>query len=90
MITAIVLISVTRSKINEIAEELTEIEGISEVYSVSGDFDIVAMLRVKTNEDLADIVTKKITKIDGIIKTQTMLAFMAYSKHDLESMFGLD
>ena len=90
MITAIVLISVTRSKINEIAEELTEIKGISEVYSVSGDFDIVAMLRVMTNEDLADIVTKKITKINGIIKTQTMLAFMAYSKHDLETMFGLD
>ena len=64
-------------------------DGISEVYSVSGNFDLVAIVRVKTNEELADLVTKKMLAIEGIIKTETMLAFQAFSRHDLEAMFAL-
>jgi len=89
MVTSIILLNVERNKINEIAEQLQEIDGISEVYSVSGNFDLVAIVRVKTNEELADLVTKKMLAIEGIIKTETMLAFQAFSRHDLEAMFAL-
>ena len=89
MVTSIILLNVERNKINEIAEQLQEMDGISEVYSVSGNFDLVAIVRVKTNEELADLVTKKMLAIEGIIKTETMLAFQAFSRHDLEAMFAL-
>jgi len=87
MVTSIILINAERGLINEIAENLQEIPGISEVYSVSGNYDLVAIVRVKTNDDLAHLVTKQMLAIDGIVKTETMLAFQAYSRHDLESMF---
>ncbi|WP_448871799.1 Lrp/AsnC family transcriptional regulator [Desulfobulbus propionicus] len=87
MVTSIILINAERNRINEVAEKLQEINGISEVYSVSGKYDLVAIVRVKTNEDLADLVTKQMLAMDGIIKTETMLAFQAYSRHDLEAMF---
>ena len=89
MVTSIILLNVERNKINEIADQLQEMDGISEVYSVSGNFDLVAIVRVKTNEELADLVTKKMLAIEGIIKTETMLAFQAFSRHDLEAMFAL-
>ncbi|WP_306549196.1 Lrp/AsnC family transcriptional regulator [Desulfobulbus sp.] len=89
MVTSIILINAQRNKINEVAEKLQEIAGISEVYSVSGKYDLVAIIRVKTNDDLAELVTKKMLAIDGIGKTETMLAFQAYSRHDLESMFAV-
>ncbi|MBN2809669.1 MAG: Lrp/AsnC ligand binding domain-containing protein [Deltaproteobacteria bacterium] len=89
MVTSIVLINTERTKINEVAEQLTEIEGISEVYSVSGNYDLIAIVRVRSNEDLADLVTKKLLSIDTILKSETMLAFKAYSRHDLESMFAI-
>ena len=89
MVTSIILLNVERNKINEIAEQLQEMDGISEVYSVSGNFDLVAIVRVKTNEELADLVTKKMLAIEGILKTETMLAFQAFSRHDLEAMFAL-
>ena len=89
MVTSIILINAQRNKINEIAEKLQEIAGISEVYSVSGKFDLVAIIRVKTNDDLAELVTKKMLATDGIGKPETMLAFQAYSRHDLESMFAV-
>jgi DNA-binding Lrp family transcriptional regulator len=87
MVTSIILINAERNRINEVAEKLQEINGISEVYSVSGKYDLVAIVRVKTNEDLADLVTKQMLAMDGIVKTETMLAFQAYSRHDLEAMF---
>ena len=89
MVTSIILLNVERSKINEAAEKLAEMEGISEAYSVSGRYDIIAIARVKSNDDLADLVTNKLIKIESIIKTETMLSFRAYSRHDLESMFGI-
>ena len=89
MVTSIILINAQRNKINEVAEKLQEIAGISEVYSVSGKYDLVAIIRVKTNDDLAELVTKKMLAFDGIGKRETMLAFQASSRHDLESMFAV-
>jgi DNA-binding Lrp family transcriptional regulator len=89
MVTAIVLMQVERKEINQVAEVLAETSGITEVYSVSGKYDLVAIVRVKNNDDLADLVTRKILQIEAISKTETMLAFKAYSKHDLEAMFNL-
>lgn len=89
MITSIILMNVERNKINTVAERLTEIAGISEVYSVSGQYDLITIARVRTNDDLANLVTKQILQIEDITKTETMLAFQAYSKHDLEAMFNV-
>lgn len=89
MINAFVLMSADRTKINAIAEELTNVEGVSEVYSVAGGYDIIAVIRVAKNEDLAEIVTNRMIKIEGILKTQTLIAFRAFSRHDLESMFSV-
>ena len=89
MVTSIILINVERSSINETAEKLAEMEGISEVYSVSGNFDLIAVVRVQSNEELSKLVTQKMLKISAILKTETMLAFKAYSRHDLEAMFSI-
>lgn len=89
MVTSIILINTERTKINEVAEQLAEMEGISEVYSVSGNYDLIALVRVKSNDDLATLVTKKLLSIDSILKSETMLAFKAFSRHDLEAMFAV-
>ncbi len=92
MVNAIVLLKVEREKVNDVAEALVDIKGVSEVYSVSGRYDLVAIIRVKNNDDLADTVTNHMRKLNRILSTETMLAFKAYSRHDLEGMFsiGLD
>lgn len=89
MVTSIILINVERTKINEVAEQLAEIEGISEVYSVSGKYDLVAIARVPSNDDLASLVTENLLGIAAILKSETMLAFKAFSRHDLEAMFSV-
>ncbi|MCL1980308.1 MAG: Lrp/AsnC ligand binding domain-containing protein [Proteobacteria bacterium] len=89
MVTAIILINAERNRINQVAENMQAISGISEVYSVSGKYDLIAIIRVKTNDDLADLVTRGLLALDGIVKTETMLAFQAYSRHDLEAMFSV-
>lgn len=89
MITALILINTERTKIKQVAESLADIEAISEVYSVSGNYDLVAVVRVKTNDDLADLVTETLGGVDGIEHTETMLAFRVYSRHDLEAIFSL-
>lgn len=89
MVTSIILINAERNKINAVAEQLQAITGISEVYSVSGKYDLIAIVRVKTNDDLANLVTKQMLAIEGIVKTETMLAFQAFSRHDLEAMFAV-
>ena len=89
MVTSIILMNVERTKINRVAEQLVELDGISEVYSVSGRYDLVAIARLKSNDELAALVTGKMRDIQGIGKTETMLAFKAFSRHDLESMFSL-
>jgi Transcriptional regulators len=87
MVTSIILINAEREKINDVAAQLAGIEGISEAYSVSGQYDIIAIARVPAAEDLAQLVTSKLLGISAITKTETLLAFKAYSRHDLESMF---
>ena len=89
MVTAIILINVKRDRINEIADQLADIKEISEVYSVTGIFDLVAIVRTKSNDAIADLVTQHLAGIEGIEKTDTMLAFKAYSRHDLEAMFSI-
>ena len=89
MVTAIVLINVERGLVPEVGNRLSEMDGISEVYSVSGDFDLVALIRVASNEVLATLVTDSIAQVDGIEHTHTMLAFHVYSRHDLEAMFSI-
>ncbi len=89
MVTAIVLLNVERTRINSVAEKLVGMGGISEVYSVAGEYDLAAVIRVKNNEALADLVTSGMLKIEGITKSKTLIAFRAYSKHDLETMFSV-
>jgi DNA-binding Lrp family transcriptional regulator len=89
MVTTLVLINVSHGAINQVAEQLAGLEGISEVYSVAGRYDLVALIRVKTNEQMADLITNKMLKVEGIEKTETLIAFRAYSRHDLEAMFSL-
>lgn len=87
MVSAIVLLVTERDRVNEVAEQLTDIKGISEVFSVAGRYDLVAILRVPNNEALADLVTDKMLKVEGILDSETLISFKAYSKHDLEAMF---
>ncbi|MBI2089235.1 MAG: Lrp/AsnC ligand binding domain-containing protein [Deltaproteobacteria bacterium] len=89
MVNAIVLLNVERDKVNEVAEKLAETQGVSEVYSVAGRYDLVAIVRVKSNEELADTVTSHMRNLKGILKTETMLAFRTYSRHDLERVFSI-
>ncbi len=89
MVTAIVLLNVERDKINAVAETLAGMKGVSEVYSVAGQFDLVAVIRVKDNDGLAEIVTSHMLKINGITRSQTLIAFRVFSKHDLEAMFSI-
>ena len=89
MVTSIILMNVERALVNDIAELLAGRSEISEVYSVSGTYDLVAIVRVAHNDDLAALVTEDLTKVDGIVHTETMLAFRAYSRHDLEEMFAI-
>ncbi len=89
MITAIVNINCAVDRIPEVAQAVADLEGVSEVYSVAGDVDLVALVRVRRHEDLADIIAGQLNKVDGIQATQTLIAFQAYSKHDLEATFSL-
>lgn len=89
MVTAVILLKVARERINEIAEALADMRGVSEVFSVSGRYDLVAVARVDRNEDLAELVTGRMLQVGGILDSETMLAFRAYSRHDLEGMFAI-
>ena len=89
MISALVLINVQRRMVNATAQALLEIPGVAEVYSVTGEYDLVAILRLAQHEDLAEFVTERMTKIDGIIQTRTMIAFKAYSREDLEQAWDI-
>ena len=89
MVTALVLLGVEREKINKVAETIAAIPGVTEVYSVAGRFDLAVMIRVKENDQLAAVVTDKIRKVDGIQQSETLIAFRAYSKYDLEAAFSI-
>ncbi len=89
MLTAIVLIKTTADRIPEVAQEVAEIPGISEVYSVTGDTDLVAIARVRQHEDLADVVADRLSKVVGVVETNTKIAFRTYSRHDLDAAFAM-
>lgn len=89
MITAIVFISTQVDQTPEIAEQVAAIDGVTEVYSVTGSIDLIAMVHVRSHEDVADVVTAKINKVPGILQTETHIAFRAYSTHDLEAAFTM-
>ncbi|WP_405815805.1 Lrp/AsnC ligand binding domain-containing protein [Streptomyces sp. NBC_01390] len=92
MITAIVLIRTSVDRIPEIAERIAALESVSEVFSVTGTYDLIAMVRVKRHEDLAEVIPGSISRIPGVEGTDTHVAFRTYSQHDLEAAFaiGLD
>jgi DNA-binding Lrp family transcriptional regulator len=89
VITAIVLIHVEADRIPEVAEAIAALEGVSEVYSVTGDADLIAMVRVREHEELADVIADRISKVGGIRRTETHIAFQTYSRHDLDAAFSL-
>jgi DNA-binding Lrp family transcriptional regulator len=88
VITAVVLITAEKGALPRLGEDLAAIPGVSEVYSVTGEFDFIAMVRARRHEDLAEIVTGRIAQTKGVARTHTQVAFRAYSKHDLETLFG--
>ena len=89
MVSAVVLLVVDKSKVNEVAERLVELPAISEVYSVAGQYDLVAIARVKDNEGIADAVTNQMLKIEGIHRSETLIAFRAFSRYSLDRMFSI-
>jgi DNA-binding Lrp family transcriptional regulator len=88
MVNAVVLIEAESDKVTQLATELVEIDGVPEVFSVAGRYDLVAILRVPNNEDVADVVSNGIRKLDGIARTETLIAFRVYSKEDIEGTFA--
>ncbi len=89
MITAIVNVNAQVDRIPEVAQAIADLDGVSEVYSVAGDVDLVAMVRVRRHEELADVIAGRLNKVDGVLATQTLIAFQAYSRHDLDATFSL-
>lgn len=89
MITAIVFVTAETARIPEVAEEIASLEGVSEVYSVTGAIDLVVLVRVLSNEQVAEVVAGRINKVAGVLDTETHIAFRAYSQHDLDAAFSL-
>ena len=86
---AIVLIGADRSSLATLGGELAGIEGVAEAYSVTGEWDFVAILRLREQDQLAQVVTGRLSQLEGVVRTQTMVAFEAYSRHDLEALFSV-
>jgi DNA-binding Lrp family transcriptional regulator len=89
VITAIVMIDAATDSIPEVAAAIADLDGVSEVYSVTGDTDLVVVVRVPGHEDLADVIADRVSKVPGVRATRTYLAFRAYSRHDLDAAFDL-
>lgn len=89
MVTAFVMIHAQTDSIPECAERLSELDGVSEVYSVAGEWDLIAIVRIPRYEDLAEVISNRVNKVDGVVETTTHLAFRAYSQHDLDAAFSL-
>jgi DNA-binding Lrp family transcriptional regulator len=86
---AVVLIKAERTALPALGEALADVEGVSEAYSVTGEWDFVAIVRVGRHDDLAALVTERLSRLDGIADTYTMVAFQVFSRHDLEAMFSI-
>lgn len=89
MVTTVVLAVCDVHRIPETAQSVADIAEVTEVYSVAGDYDLVIMVRVRNHDDLARVVSEGIAKIDGIVRTQTLVAFKVYSRHDVEALFSV-
>ena len=89
MITAIVFVKAAVDQIPEVAEAIAAIDGVTEVYSVTGQIDLIAQVRVRSHDDVAEVVADRLNKVAGVQSTETHIAFRAYSQHDLESAFSL-
>jgi DNA-binding Lrp family transcriptional regulator len=89
VITAIVFVRTDVESVNDVAGALADLDGVSEVYSVTGDLDLVAMVRVHSLDDVSRVVTEQIARVPGIAETQTHIAFRTHSRHDLEAAFAL-
>jgi len=89
MVHAFVLIDGEPARVADLAVELAELPGVAEVYSVAGHADIVAVVRVRRHDELAEVVTRGISQLKGVVDTRTLIAFQAYSRHDLEAMWDL-
>lgn len=89
MITAIVFVQADVAQIPEVAEQIASLEGVTEVYSVTGQIDLIVMIRVRDHDHVAEVVADKLNKVPGVVNTETHIAFRAYSTHDLEAAFSL-
>ena len=89
MTNAVVLLKAERTELATLGPRLAEVDGVTEVFSVTGEWDLVAMLRVRRPEDLAELVTGRLAAVPGIRETYTMVAFEVFSKHDLEALFSI-
>ncbi|MBA3020481.1 Lrp/AsnC ligand binding domain-containing protein [Propionicimonas sp.] len=89
MITAIVFVKADVDRIPEVAQQLADIDGVSEVYSVTGKIDLIALVRVRSIDGVAAVVTEQVNKVPGVTDTETHVAFRAYSTHDLEAAFAI-
>ncbi len=89
MITAIVMIDAATDSIPEVAEAVADLDGVSEVYSVAGHVDLIAIVRVREFDQIAEVVAGRINKVPGVLETDTHIAFRAYSRHDLEAAFSI-
>ena len=86
---AIVLIQAERSALSDLGGQLADVPGVAEVYSITGEWDFAAILRLREQDDLAHVITGQLAQLPGIVKTQTLLAFEVYSRHDLEALFDI-
>jgi DNA-binding Lrp family transcriptional regulator len=89
LVTAIVLVRTAVQRIPEVAEAIAQIPEVTEVYSVTGGFDLIAIVRVRAHEELADVIPGRLNQVAGVTNTETHVAFRAYSRHDLEAAFAL-
>lgn len=89
MVTAVVLIRAETDKVDELAGAIAECEGVSEVFSVAGQYDLVVLVRVKENEQLAEVISGRIRKLQGVVGTETLIAFRIYSREDLAAAYDL-
>jgi DNA-binding Lrp family transcriptional regulator len=89
VITAFVLLCVEADAVNDVAEALAAFDGVAEVHSVAGQWDLVVVIRVRDNEALADLVTEKIRAVKGVRRSETLIGFKVVSRHDLERMFSI-
>jgi DNA-binding Lrp family transcriptional regulator len=89
VITAIVLVKAAVDRIPEVAQAIVDLDGVTEVYSVAGDVDLIAMVRVRRHAELHDAIAGRLNKVEGVLSTTTHISFQAYSRHDLEATFSL-